>query len=171
MSWSCENQLGSPVSYVNECILRSSKSRRERSEGSSPGGDERSRHKLVFGGSQWIRTMMQHTHRRRSSGAAGPISKAAFEATTTGGITATSDRFRQSVPCRNLLLFDGFDVQSQTQVAMRRSLRSAGTVPVVPMRQSTISNLRASATIIVFRVEPRPSAARLLYHCVRPLLG
>jgi hypothetical protein len=41
--------------------------------------------------------MMQHTHRRRSSGAAGPISKAAFEATRTGGITATSDRFRQLV--------------------------------------------------------------------------
>jgi hypothetical protein len=80
----------------------------------------------------------------------------AFEATRTGGITATSDRFRQSVVCRNLLLFDGFDVQSQTQVAMRRSLRSAGTVPVVTMRQSTISHLRASATIIVFRVEPRP---------------
>ena len=115
--------------------------------------------------------MMQHTHRRRSSGAAGPISKAAFEAIGTGGITATSDRFRQSVPlCRNLLLFDGLDVQSQTQVAMRRSLRSVGTVPVVTMRQSTISNLRASATIIVFRVEARPSAARLLYHCARPLL-
>jgi hypothetical protein len=114
--------------------------------------------------------MMQHTHRRRSSGAAGPISKAAFEAIGTGGITATSDRFRQSVFCRNLLLFDGFDVESSTQVAMRRSLRSAGTVPVMTMRQSTISNLRASATIIVFRVEPRPSAARLLYHCARPLL-
>jgi hypothetical protein len=53
--------------------------------------------------------MMQHTHRRRSSGAAGPISKAAFEATGTGGFTATSDRFRQSVAYRNLLLFDGLE--------------------------------------------------------------
>ena len=103
----------------------------------------------------------------------GPDLKSGIQARRTGGITATSDRFRQSVPlCRNLLLFDGLDVQSQTQtqVAMRRSLRSAGTVPVVTMRQSTISNLRASATIIVFRVEARPSAARLLYHCARPLL-
>jgi hypothetical protein len=42
--------------------------------------------------------MMRHTHRRRSSGAAGPISKAAFEATGTGGITATSDRFGNHWP-------------------------------------------------------------------------
>jgi hypothetical protein len=56
--------------------------------------------------------MMQHTHRRRSSGAAGPISKAAFEATGTGGITATSDRFRQSVVLPESPVVYGFDVQS-----------------------------------------------------------
>jgi hypothetical protein len=54
--------------------------------------------------------------------------------------------------------------------ARRPRQTSAGTVPVVTMRQSAISTLRASATIIVFRVEPRPPAARLLYRCVRPLL-
>jgi hypothetical protein len=36
--------------------------------------------------------------------------------------------------------------------------------PVVTKRQSAMSSLRASATIIVLRVEPRRSAVRAWYH-------
>jgi len=62
------------------------------SEGSSPSGRRKSRHSLVFGrsvcGSQpWC----NHTHRRRSSGAAGPFCTAAFEAMVLRRGTATSD--------------------------------------------------------------------------------
>src|SRR4051794_12296541 len=46
-----------------------------------------------------------------------------------------------------------------------RSETPSGISPVVAMRQSAISSLRASATIIVLRVAPRASAVRARYHC------
>jgi transposase len=44
-------------------------------------------------------------------------------------------------------------------------------LPVATMRHSTIRSLRANATIIVLRIELRPSAARFLYHCANSLFG
>jgi hypothetical protein len=92
----------------------------------------------------------------------GPNLKSGIEARNHAGSPPPRIVFRQSVCSAEISCY------LMTQVAMRRSWRSEGMVPVVTMRQSTISNLRASATIIVFRVELRPSAARLLYHCARP---
>jgi hypothetical protein len=48
---------------------------------------------------------------------------------------------------------------------------SCGGSPVATMRHSTISSLRANATIIVLRMELRPSTARFLYHCANSLFG
>ena len=45
----------------------------------------------------------------------GPFLTIGWKAMELSGITATSDRFRQSVPlCRNLLLFDGFDAHPES---------------------------------------------------------
>src|SRR5246127_4662055 len=44
-----------------------------------------------------------------------------------------------------------------------------GTWPVVARRQRAISSLRASATIMVLRVPPRPSAVRAVNHWARAL--
>ena len=53
--------------------------------------------------------------------------------------------------------------------AAGRSRRPAGVSPVVASRHNTMSSLRASATIIVLRVPPRPSDARFQNHSVRGL--
>ena len=53
--------------------------------------------------------------------------------------------------------------------AAERSCRPAGVSPVVASRHNTMSSLRASATIIVLRVPPRPSDARFQNHSVRGL--
>ena len=48
--------------------------------------------------------------------------------------------------------------------AAGRNITPSGISPVVAMRQSAMSSLRASATIIVLRVPLRPSAARVRNH-------
>jgi hypothetical protein len=75
-------------------------------------------------------------------------------------VTATSDRYRQTVSERAADTFVRRPIDRNVQAAAR-SLRPRGISPVVTMRHSAISNLRASATIIVLRVEPRASAVRL----------
>jgi hypothetical protein len=53
--------------------------------------------------------------------------------------------------------------------AAGRSRRPAGISPVVTNRHSMMRSLRASATIMVLRVPPRPSDARFQYHAVSGL--
>ena len=45
----------------------------------------------------------------------------------------------------------------------------SGISPVVTMRHSAMSSLRASATIMVLRVPPRVCAVRARYHCANAL--
>ena len=58
--------------------------------------------------------------------------------------------------------------QTVCQAAGRRS-KPAGASPVVTSRQSAMRSLRASATIMVFRVPPRASTVRLSYHSANAL--
>jgi len=77
---------------------------------------------------------------------------------------ATSDRHRAwafppqppiDVPLSPFFLLRAF-------YAAGRKITPSGISPVVAMRHSAMSSLRASATIIVLRVPLRPSAARVL---------
>ena len=54
------------------------------------------------------------------------------------------------------------------QAAGRRAT-PCGISPVVTIRHSATSSLRANATIIVLRVPPRLSCVRAWYHCARAL--
>src|ERR1700724_763167 len=53
--------------------------------------------------------------------------------------------------------------------AAGRTMTPSGPSPVVTRRHSAMSSLRASATIIVFRVLPRPSAVRKSNHFAKAL--
>jgi hypothetical protein len=69
-------------------------------------------------------------------------------------------------PYHNFTQDNVLDERTEAVLPARRPRQtSAGTAPVVTMRQSTISTLRASATIIVFRVEPRPCRAFVIPLC------
>src|SRR6516164_7181483 len=120
------------------------------------------RHSLVFGRSVEDRTMMQSFASAASSGAAGPLCTAAREPWFLVGSppprmsSADPTRDRQTV----VLLSDRFPFAVVGYDSGRRTMRSDSS-PVVTRRQSAISSLRANATIIVLRVLPRPSAARV----------
>ena len=74
---------------------------------------------------------------------------------------ATLDRHRaRALPPQTLI---GVSL-SPFFYAAGRNITPSGISPVVAMRQSAMSSLRASATIIVLRVPLRPSAARARNH-------
>ena len=127
------------------------------------------RSNLVFGRSRGIGTMMQHAHRRQSSerrahstaAAPGPWAEAGHR--HLGSSSALLRPGAGPAPNRCLLAL---------------SLRSsrAGGRPVAPCRSSptpnsATSSLRASATIMVFLVVPRPSCVRCRNHWTRALSG
>jgi hypothetical protein len=85
-------------------------------------------------------------------------------------VTATSDRYRQSVSKADSMPKSFAPARFELRVQVDgRSTTPAGTSPVVTMRHNAMSSLRASATIIVLRVVPRASAVRARYHCANPL--
>src|SRR6266850_1894470 len=85
--------------------------------------------------------------------------------------TATSDRHRQSRARERERAEPLFFLPARFSqiVACRRT--PCGTWPVVTSSHSAISNLRASATIMVFFVVPRPSCVRCRNHWTRALSG
>jgi hypothetical protein len=119
--------------------------------------------------SSTIATMMQSCASRRSSGAAGPFFRTVWEPWVYGRVTATSDRHRQSLAqgcqsgCPVVLLIACFAHDAGRKTTPR------GSSPVVTRCQRAMSSLRASATIMVLRVLPRPSAVRSLNHWARAL--
>ena len=90
----------------------------------------------------------------------GPILHSGLEAMGLRRVTATSDRHRQTLAwAAKLVVLVSFLFDVVAHDAGRKTTPS-GTSPVVTRRQSAMSSLRASATIIVLRVLPRPSAVR-----------
>jgi hypothetical protein len=104
--------------------------------------------------------MMQSCASRRSSGAAGPFFRTAWKTMGVRRGTATSDRHRQSLAqgCQMVVLLS-VSFRAVAHDAGRRTT-SRGISSVVTRCQRATSTLRASATIIVLRVLPRPSAVR-----------
>jgi hypothetical protein len=90
----------------------------------------------------------------------GPILHSGLEAMVGGRVTATSDRHRQTLAwaAKVVVLLSSLPVLFAHDAG--RKTTPCGISPVVTRRQSAMSSLRASATIIVLRVLPRPSAVR-----------
>jgi hypothetical protein len=90
----------------------------------------------------------------------GPILHSGLEAMVGGRVTATSDRHRQTLAGAAKVIF--LFVLSSLVLAYDagRKTTPCGISPVITRRQRAMSSLRASATIIVLRVLPRPSAVR-----------
>jgi hypothetical protein len=82
-----------------------------------------------------------------------------------GSSSAAPSMGRQS-GCHVVLLFL---VSPAIAHAAGRKMTPSGTSPVVTRRHSAMSSLRASATIIVLRVLPRPSAVRASNHFAKAL--
>ena len=139
------------------------------SEGSSPSGAKIARI-LVFGRSVRIGTMMQSCASAAKLRGSGPILHRGMEAMDgasghrhLGSLSAARWMSRQTGCLAAVLVFPAI-----AQAAGRKTTPS-GTSPVVTRRHSAMSSLRASATIIVLRVLPRPSAVRASNHCARAL--
>jgi hypothetical protein len=129
-----------------------------------------SRHKLVFGRSVRVGTMMQSYASAAKLRGGGPI------------LNRGSKRHSPISGCRHLGSSSAAQHQHETdlqklipacpqatcQVAARSS-RPAGASPVVTSRQSAMRSLRANATIMVLRAPPRASAVRLRYHSAKAL--
>src|SRR5215468_12490508 len=108
--------------------------------------------------------MMQLCASSASSGAAGPIFTAAFEAMgfTSGhrhlGFVGSPLAWATKPFVLSLLSFHAVVHDAG------RNTTPCGTSPLVTRRQRAMSSLRASATIIVLRVLARPSAVRAANH-------
>jgi hypothetical protein len=90
----------------------------------------------------------------------GPILDSGLEAMVSTRVTATSDRHQQTLTwAAKLVVLLSLSFRVVAHDAGRRTT-PCGTSPIVTRRQRAISSLRASATIIVLRVLPRPSAVR-----------
>ncbi len=120
----------------------------------------RSRHNLVFGRSVRIGTMMQSYASAAKLRGGGPILHSGLEAMCLASghrhLGSSSADPRHGLPswlsCCPPLRAVAHDAGRKTT--------PSGTSPVVTRRQSAMSSLRASATIIVLRVLLRPSAVR-----------
>ena len=141
------------------------------SEGSSL-SDAKIARILVFGRSVRIGTMMQSYASAAKLRGSGPILHRGLEAMEgtsghrhLGSSSAAPSMGRQS-GCHVVLLFL---VSPAIAHAAGRKMTPSGTSPVVTRRHSAMSSLRASATIIVLRVLPRPSAVRASNHFAKAL--
>src|SRR5689334_16569371 len=84
------------------------------------------------------------------------------------GNPATSNRHRYLIRER-IVYRNHFRRQRYTHAARRTT--PVGISPCVTNRHRLISNLRASATIILLRVSFRPSDVRASYHLAKSLVG
>ena len=127
-----------------------------------------SRRELVSGRSVRILTMMQSCASAAKFRAAGPFSRSASSAMSPNtAFRHLGSSIRQS---RRKLQYEppnGAEWSARSgkpfQPAGRKTTPSSVS-PVVTKRQSAMSSLRASATIIVLRVPTRLSAVRARYH-------
>ena len=124
------------------------------------------RRKLVFGRLVEVLTMMQSCASAAKLRAAGPFFQSASEPVRIAASRHLGSSIRQCAenPAREpnssvvmLVPVNPF------QLAGRKTTPSSIS-PVVTKRQSAMSSLRASATIIVLRVPARRSAVRAWYH-------
>ena len=130
----------------------------------------RSRHNLVFGRSARIGAMMQSCASATKLRGGGSILHSGLEA-----MVFTSDHrhlgFHRQTPsmgspswlscCPSLSIVVAYDAGRKTM--------PSDTSPLVARRQSAMSSLRASATIIVLRVPARLSAVRAANHWAKAL--
>ena len=127
-----------------------------------------SRHNLVFGRSVRITTMMQSCASAAKLRGGGPILFIGMKAMRLPGhrhlgsskepVASAASGSEWFVRC----------LLANTHIA-GRSETPSGISPVVTMRHSVMSSLRAKATIIVLRNPPRPSAVRARYHSANAL--
>jgi hypothetical protein len=127
-----------------------------------------SRHKLVFGRSVRIGTMMQSCASAAKLRDGGPILNRGSKTMCKVGLPPPRVVICSSASIRERTAETQLCVFEAGGYAGRRS-RPAGASPVVTSRQSAIRSLRASATIMVLRVPPRASAVRLRYHSANTL--
>ena len=128
-----------------------------------------SRRTLVFGRSVRILTMMQSCASAAKLRAAGPFSPSAsvpcplpVPATSDRQSAVRAERQRERRIGKKMLFPEAFQPAG-------RKMTPSNVSPVVTKRQSAMSSLRASATIIVLRVPARLSAVRARYHCASAL--
>ena len=155
--------------YVGRVSFPAVSANNVNSEGSSPSGAKIARI-LVFGRSVRIGTMMQSCASRRSSEAAGPFFIAAWKPWRSVGSPPPRIRHRQ--PCwygPPMWLSCCCSYVPAIAHAAGRKMTPSGTSPVMTRRHSAMRSLRASATIIVLRVLPRPSAVRASNHFAKAL--
>jgi hypothetical protein len=88
-----------------------------------------------------------------------PILHSGLEAMGYHRVTTTSDRHRQLLARAAKAVIQLSSIGTRAHDAGRKT-RPCGTSPVATRRQMAMSNLRASATIIVLRVPLRPSDVR-----------
>jgi hypothetical protein len=128
-----------------------------------------SRHKLVFGRSVRIGTMMQSCASAAKLRGGGPILNRGSKTMCKVGLPPPRSVICSSPPIGERTAEPLVSCpQASRHVAGRRS-RPARTSPVVTSRQSAIRSFRASATIMVLRVPPRASAVRFRYHSANTL--
>jgi hypothetical protein len=114
--------------------------------------------------------MMQSCASAAKLRAAGPFSPSA-SVPRQQPVPATSDRrptISPWMPVASAGQVKEMSLLAVLQLAGRR-MTPSNVSPVVTKRQSAISSLRASATIIVLRVPKRLSAVRARYHCASAL--
>ena len=124
-----------------------------------------SRRKLVFGRLVEVLTMMQSCASTAKLRAAGPIFRSASEPVRITASRHLGSLIRQCAEKPRERRIDRGNARSGNpfQTAGRKTTPSSVS-PVVTKRQSAMSSLRASATIIVLRVPARRSAVRAWYH-------
>jgi hypothetical protein len=101
----------------------------------------------------------------------GPILSVGIKCQVRIRVPATSDRQfggRAEKPARRRMVLSDACSGKPFQDAGRKTTPSSGS-PVVTKRQSAMTSLRASATIIVLRVPRRLSAVRARYHTASAL--
>ena len=130
----------------------------DKSEGSSPSGAEIAPRPCI----RSIRGDRNHDAVMRIGGEApggGPILHSGLEAMGYHRVTTTSDRHRQPLAWAAKAVIQLSSIGALAQDAGRKTT-PCGTSPVATRRQRAMRSLRASATIIVLRVLPRPSDVR-----------
>jgi hypothetical protein len=112
--------------------------------------------------------MMQSCASAAKLRVAGPFSLSAF-VPCLSAVPATSDRQSAVRPERQRERRVGKMLLPGAIQPTGRKMTPSNVSPVVTNRQSAISSLRASATLIVLRVPARRSAVRARYHCASAL--
>lgn len=137
-----------------------------------PGGElaywtRTSRHNLVFGGSVRIATMMQSCASTAKLRGGRPNLPKRHYVHGSPRVTATSDRQRQFVAITRTNAETIVSIAPRLQALYDAGRRTSpcDVSPVVTKRQSAISSLRASATIMVLRI--LPAVTRASNHCAR----